>query len=600
MPPAFSLIMFHKLSPIKIPNLDMINSEKRKDHVLIPLNNRNLIKKNKYSPIRFGLSKTGEKNMKRTAFVTTPLFLILFLYGCATGHQETARLMRQNVAVGTPELAVPILEKSALAEDKDSKLLFLVEHGMLEHYQGNYAASTKWLDEAKVMLGELFTTRVSGKIQSVLSNDNADLYYGEKYEASLVYFYSSLNHYMQAEIETDANKKRESLVKARAEILAWDSFLTDMKSERLGQALFKEDLLAKTFGALVHESQNTNQDSQIALQLYQDANEVLFKNYNAYPSFNNSYATFRENYSKFPNITKEEVERDYVQVTEHSGPLKQFLATKILLLTKKLKPNEYQEQVAKLNPSAEVLKQVETKGGNVTFLVQDGLIAEKTAKVYHFPIDLGSMLSFANSTLGVVFNQGISYELPHVPNVPKLETAKLQALDPMGNVMGESSLSVIAPIGEMAEQAINEHAAAVAASTGARLVTKHIAAIGAAYATYQSMSQNSDLSAFAGMSASLAYAGSVAAINASEKADTRFWSTLPSNVRMGSMTLPKGTYKFQAVFGDVGQPNYRVIGLGEKVVESGMTKFVSNNKIPVPAVERNIATESVQTSKNIK
>lgn len=522
------------------------------------------------------------------------LLLLVFLIGCATGHQETARLMRENVSLGTPEKAVPILAKSSLAEDKDSKLLFLVENGMLEHYQGNYAASTKWLDEAKVLLGELFTTRISGKLQSFIANDNADFYYGEKYEASLVYFYLSLNHYMQAEIETDADKKRENLVRARAEILAWDSFLSDIKSERLGMALFKEDLLAKTFGALVHESQGTNQDSQIALQLYQDANEVLFKNYNAFPSFNNSFASFRENYSKFHNISREEVETNYVQMTEHAGPLKQFLATKILLLTKKLKPNEYQEQVAKLAPSAEVLKQVEAKGGNVTFLVQDGIIAEKTAKVYHFPIDLGTMAWFATSTLGVGFSQGISYELPHVPNVPKLETAKLQAIDGAGNVVSESSLSVIAPLGEMAEQAINEHANTIAAKTGARLVTKHIAAIAAAYATYQSMSNNSDMAAFAGMSASLAYAGSVAAINASEKADTRFWSTLPSNVRMGNMSLPKGNYKFQAVFGEVGQTNYRVMNLGEKMVDGETTKFVSNNKIPAL-----VHPESTETGRRV-
>lgn len=513
------------------------------------------------------------------------LFLLVFLVGCATGHQETARLMRQNVTMGTPEKAVPILEKSALKEDQNSKLLYLVEMGMLEHYQGNYAKSTEWLDQAKLMLSELFTTRVSGKVSSFITNDNADLYYGEKYEASLVHFYLSLNHYMQAQLETDDNKKRESLVRARAEILAWDSFLADIKSERLGQALFKEDLLAKTFGALVHESQGTNQDSQIALQLYKDANDVLFKHYNAYPSFNNSYASFRENYSKFPDLAKEEVEKNYVQMTEHQVPLKNFLITKILLLTKKYKPTEYQAEVAKLAPSSDILKQVEMKGSNVTFLVQDGLIAEKTAKVYHFPIDLGTLAWFATGTLGISFNQGISYELPNVSEVPKLETAKLQAIDSNGQVVAESSLSVIAPLGEMAEQAINEHANAIAAKTGARLVTKHLAALAGAYATYQSMKNNQDMAAFAGMSASLAYAGSVAAINASEKADTRFWSTLPSNVRMGSMSLPKGNYKFQAVFGEVGQPNYRVMSLGEKVIEGDSLKFVSNNKIPAPPAE---------------
>ena len=63
---------------------------------------------------------------------------------------------------------------------------------------------------------------------------------------------------------------------ARAEVLAWDSFLKNLKSERRGQAVFKNDLLAKIFGAFIHEMIGSNNDLQISLQLYKEVLSFLF------------------------------------------------------------------------------------------------------------------------------------------------------------------------------------------------------------------------------------------------------------------------------------------------------------------------------------
>lgn len=513
------------------------------------------------------------------------LSLIFLLSSCATGHQALTDRIRSMVGSNQHDEAIQLITTGSLAQDRNSKLLYHVELGLVQHYKGDYEASIQALTEAKVLLDELFTTRVSGKISSSIINDNSDFYYGEKYEASLIYFYLSLNHYLRAQEEQDAVKKGTYLRQARAEILAWDAFLSEIKKERLGKALFKEDLLAKTFGALVHESQKTKNDDQIALQLYKDANDVFFKYYNLFPTFNSSYQVFKDNFSNFHKISEKEVAGKYVMATPHSEEFKNFLTQKILMLTKKIRPQELKEQITKLKPSQEILNRLNTPGGQVTFLLQEGLIVGKGTQRYEFPVNWGNNRQMAGIlALGSV----ITFELPYIGTVPKPGSAKVQALDQNGLIIAEAPLSVIAPLGELAKQAINEHTTAIATKTGIRLAAKHVAALAVTYAAYQSNRKNNP--EFAGAIAGLTHAAAVALINESEKADTRFWSTLPANIRMSELTLKNGTYRFRAVYGQEGAGDYRIVDLGEKTIENKSLNFVmSGSNLKSPA-KRDLAS----------
>lgn len=507
--------------------------------------------------------------IKALFYVILPLTLL----SCASVDRETSKQLRKMVISKDFDSAINLLTASPLAQNEKAQLLYYFELGLLNHYKGDFTQSNVALLKAKELVDELYTTRVSGKISSMLSNDNADLYYGEKYEASLVYFYLSLNFYMQATLSTDPSEKKVLFRQAKSEITGWDSFLTEIKSERIGKAIFKEDLLAKTFGAFVHEAQGTREDTQIVLQLYKDANDVLFKNYNLYPTYNTSYLHFKENFSDLANLTQKEVAGKYVLETQHGQTLKDFLALKILRITKKIIPNQYKATITEIRPSTLVLDNLKREGGNVTFLIQDGLIVEKLARTYEYPLSLnGSIVS------GLTFGLGnaISFELPYVETPPILDNARLEALEASGKVVSFSPLSIISPLSELADQAINEHSSSIATKTGARVAGKHIAAILAAQATYNA--SKNDHPAMAFLIATATHSAAVAAIKESEKADLRYWSTLPSNIRMGNLTLPNGTYRFRAVFGQEGSLDYRVIDLGEQSVEKGTLKFVMDNK----------------------
>lgn len=498
------------------------------------------------------------------------LALLVIISACASGHQETSAKLRKLVQERNFNEAIEYLKVSSLVKDEKSKLLYYVEMGLLEHYRGDYAASTVNLSWAKQLLDELYTTRLSGKVSSFVSNDNADLYYGEKYEASLVYFYLSLNYYLQSMSEVDQIKRKDLLSKARSEVLAWDSFLTEIKEDRMGKALFKEDLLAKTFGALIHEAQDNNQDKQVALQLYKDAQGIFFRNYNLYPTFNRSFESFRQNFTSFSTLPLDEVAGKYVLETEHTQAFKDFLKMKI-------------ESLSAIDQKSRKNK----KDGSITVLLQDGLIAEKIPQKFQFPMIWGGHASMA-ITMGL--GSMITFELPSIQNIEILKRSRLQAIDQTGAVVKESPLSVIAPLSELAQQAINEHSTSIASKTAARVATKHIAALVGSAAAYEAGRQRNN--AMLMLFASAGHAASVAAINESERADVRFWSTLPSNIRMGTMNLPKGTYSFRAVIGDPGAAEYRVIELGVQEVSNESLKFVMNrNEQKTPVIK--VATSKI-------
>ncbi|MEK6624273.1 MAG: hypothetical protein AABY86_04860 [Bdellovibrionota bacterium] len=510
--------------------------------------------------------------MQRIKGIFTILFsytLVLLVYGCASGHHETQQKLREYSSSGRYDEAVQFLNASSLNKDKNAQLIVYMEKGLLNHNAGKYQASLEAFEVAKKLVGELFTTRISGKLQSAVSNDNADLYYGEKYEASLIYFYLVLNHYLLF-LSDPGPQKAAHLQRARAEVLAWDSFIKSMKDARLGQAIFKDDIMAKIFGGLIHEAMGTSTDGQTALLLYRDALNLFFTNYNSYPSFNLKADKFLGDFDKLPTMEKNYVSQNYIQETYHQGPVRDFLTLKVLQLTKKYLPQEYATWHTQLAPSAEIVETLKQKGQVVTILVQDGLIAEKKAAKYSYPINLGGMQSFAGSNLGLNFATGIEFELPEVERKPVIEQAVLFVTTPSGQTVKQVTMPLVAPLSDMAEQAIKEHANAVKTKTGIRVAAKHVAAIVAAYGVYKSVSeQGGNAAAFAGMAASVSYAGAASAIAASEKADVRFWSTLPAAVRLVQVALPPGEYDFTVRY-YTGNPNpTRIVALGRKQVSKG-------------------------------
>jgi hypothetical protein len=111
------------------------------------------------------------------------------------------------------------LEKNAIS-------LFM-DKGLLEHYAGNYADSSKDLQEAERLIEEAYTKSVTDNIASYIANDNVREYPGEDFEDIYLNIFNALNYYNAGSIEG-------ALVEVRK--LTWSGGKLDMLGRKYENA----------------------------------------------------------------------------------------------------------------------------------------------------------------------------------------------------------------------------------------------------------------------------------------------------------------------------------------------------------------------------
>ena len=156
-------------------------------------------------------------------------------------------------------------------------------------------------------------------------------------------------------------------MRARAEIVSWNTLLETLQmiaKEQKDRHIFQNDIMAKIFGAVIHEAVNTNTDRQIALQLYKDAWHLM-KRYGAYKSFS-----------------------DESKTAIHGKELSRYLQQQILRLTRAIRPYE----VKKMRKEFTMDKNLKAENNsNLTLLLERGAIADKKGHKQYY--SLGRVLN---------------------------------------------------------------------------------------------------------------------------------------------------------------------------------------------------------------
>ena len=123
---------------------------------------------------------------------------ILIVIGCAS--------VRTNVNFYNPILvdlrsenytaAVKKIDNAKLAEKytKKDRVLFYLDKGITQYYNGTYQQSNQDLHTAENYMEELFTKSISKAALSFLLNENATDYYGEVYENIYINLFKALNY----------------------------------------------------------------------------------------------------------------------------------------------------------------------------------------------------------------------------------------------------------------------------------------------------------------------------------------------------------------------------------------------------------------------
>lgn len=439
------------------------------------------------------------------------VFLILFcVTACGHTGREHAQII-EFVRQGNLTAAQQLAGKKDFYADKPSLLARYFEIGALHYLNGEYYQALQNFDKAHELSRKLYTKSVSKSVAAQIAGDGLAPYTGEKYELSLLRFYQSLTHYKlyeqgyyesytvhedgEARIierkELSESEKRLHFNAARASILDWNSLLTTFTNENGDKDAFKQDMLAKTWGAEIHDIYGSSGDRQIARQLYKDARKLLDTAYADYPSY----------------------------TTEHSERLKQYAAAK-----------------------GKDLYAGPDKKENVKIILKTGLITPKIPEKVDIRIPLSAFLfsgskdNFVSCLSNILPGQRISFEIPAVSAPEKAGDYQVVVTTPEGKKAAAKPMVLTAPVSETAYREYKNKRGALIAEKSARLTAKYAAAAVSACAVYDPND------AFKWLAAYAAFAASAKLIEASEYADVRYWGLLPNAVFQQSLFLKKGSY----------------------------------------------------------
>ena len=549
------------------------------------------------------------------------LFLLVFLVSCSGSGTKERHALRELVKVGNYQEAVDFLDSIDQYQDQNSKILYFMERGLLEFRMGFYENAARVFEKAIELNESLSYVSIKDGATSTLVNETKRKYRGEIFERGMLHFYKAYSYLMlshsgktfssregeKKEILLSPSDKRNFLIKARSEVVAWNSYLEKVRQNRLGKSIFKYDLLQHIFGGFIHEQMKTSGDRQIALLLYKKALDVLYKNYNVYGIYNSRFKRFIKDFSKLSNLSKTVVEKKYIVETKFQKSLKDFLIFKILSLSKASGRSTFKKAVSTYRPTKNILSLVnKTVRSNVIVTHFDSIIGEKIPKTEYYSLEraLGGNSSdkdkravarfgasaitlFAGAKLGLLpppshyspvgaemgvrlglaASRGvaISFQVPKIRKIKKPnENKSLLITNTENGKVKRLPFPVVAPLTDIAEQAVRENAIDRVIRQGTRLAWKHITAIVTCMATYDSMKKNS--SPFVAKQAALfQYMALVEVIKETEKADTRFWSTLPNLIRMSHLELPKGHYTL-SVEGSGFSKNFSIKNKNDKVI----------------------------------
>ena len=484
-------------------------------------------------------------------------FILLILSGCSSNQKEIIKY-RELVQKKDYKSALTIMKGGSIYKDEESKLLKYLELGTLHLYSGEYFQALQYFDLARELSDKLFTVSISKKVAGIVGNQSADNYYGEKYERSLIRYYTILSHYNLyekgeyeaytqeqynkkgkvtsttevASVTLDESKKRFHLQAAKSVLLEWNSVLEDFKKSSSGEVTYKDDLLAKFVGAVIHAKADTSSDKQIALGLYKESLNTVFRYYNSYPSFNSKYSDFNKDYKKLSEMSTDFVLSKYVGSTALSKAVREYS----------------DEKIKEMNKGAV---------DNVYLVWHEGLISNKKIKKYEFPIGLGAatvtvgtasdFIGFSRHALVIVDQviPKISFEMATIPYRANNEDFKI-IVKKAGVVVSEKTGVLVDPLSEMAHYTMESEATSDLIKVGTRVAAKHLVALTGAYLTYRNLKEQMG-DGLALLSGTAAYNFASHGIQSTETADLRSWITLPNQVRMNSFKLPAGEYEFYSL-----------------------------------------------------
>ena len=143
-----------------------------------------------------------------------------------------------------------------------SRLLYLYERGLVLHARGDYGGSNAALDQAEMLVGDLYTKSLSREIGSLLTSDNLREYRGERFESAYLHYYRILNYLYLDKVEDAAVESRRL-----------NQRLQHYQDEK--GSSYRNDPFLQYLTGLVYEQAGERVDADVSLRAALEAYQIV-------------------------------------------------------------------------------------------------------------------------------------------------------------------------------------------------------------------------------------------------------------------------------------------------------------------------------------
>ena len=419
--------------------------------------------------------------------ITIPIILLSFLLsGCRTYYQRQQEF-NQYFRTGQIEQAAEVLAGDRRADKRRTRLLHLMNMGVVHHMLGNYTISNEFFEEAYILSEDQLNNPLDQAL-ALFSNPSMTEYRGEDFELLMIHYYKAMNFIQLGNYDAALVECRRLNIRLNA--LA-DKFPSDNR--------YKRDAFIQNLMGIIYEASGDHN--------------------NAFIAYRNAYNIYQEDYSRLFGLQAPmQLKRDLLRSAHRMGFRDQV---------------EFYEREFGFSYEHDA----RPGHGDLVFFLQNGLGPVKDEWSINFTVVRGSggRVDFVNEQLGLSFpfylgssgqSSGDLGDLrivrvafpKYVERAPVFTGARLR-------VQGQQTqLEKAQDINAIAFRSLEDRMMREMGSALLRLAIKQ--------ATEQAVRrENQNIGAVLGI------LGAV-----TEKADTRNWQTLPHSIHYTRLSLPEGTH----------------------------------------------------------
>ncbi len=434
-------------------------------------------------------ARTGQihHTMKKVRRLLPLLLLLVIFPGCMTYYQRQQEF-HGHFRQGRLEEAARVLENDRRGERRRTRLLHLMNQGVVNHMMGHYRESNEFFEEA-YRVGQDFRRTAGDQALTLLVNPNVTEYRGEPFELLMIHYYKAMNFLHLGDFDA-------ALVECRRLNIALNELSDRFRSENR----YRRDAFVHNLMGIIYDASG-------------DYN-------NAFIAYRNALEIYEDDYQRLFGIgPPEQLKHDLLRAAHRTGFRDQV--------------RHFEERFGMRFEESRTLDE-----GELVFFWQNGLGPVKDEFSINFTIVRGSggAVHFVNEEHGLSFpvpvSQKASDDLGDLRVIrvafPKYVERELVYQNARLHAGGQTrELNLAQDLNAVAFQALNDRMLQEMGTALLRLAIRQAA-------EQRIRKEDETVGAIFGI------LGAVA-----ERADTRNWQTLPHSIYYGRMALPPGQHRLE-------------------------------------------------------